>query len=71
MLQSELAVVAKEQAEIDAIRAEEKGNYDTAKAELEGPDPWDPGDPGVPRMNFLFVFSLWRAQHVSITESAW
>jgi len=34
-LQAELAVLAKEQAEMDAIRAEEKALYDTAKAELE------------------------------------
>merc|ERR1712070_254552 len=34
-LQAELAVLAKEQAEMDNIRAEEKAAYDTAKAELE------------------------------------
>jgi len=34
-LQSELATIAKEQAEMDEIRAEEKAAYDTAKAELE------------------------------------
>jgi chromosome segregation ATPase len=34
-LQAELAKLAKEQAEMDAIRAEEKAAYDTAKAELE------------------------------------
>jgi hypothetical protein len=34
-LQSELAKIAKEQAEMDKIRAEEKAAYDTAKVELE------------------------------------
>jgi hypothetical protein len=34
-LQAELATLAKEQAEMDAIRAEEKAAFDTAKAELE------------------------------------
>jgi hypothetical protein len=34
-LQAELATLAKEQAEMDSIRAEEKAAYDTAKAELE------------------------------------
>merc|ERR1719201_2951417 len=34
-LQAELAKIAKEQAELDSIRAEEKGDYDKAKAELE------------------------------------
>jgi predicted nucleic acid-binding Zn-ribbon protein len=34
-LQAELATLAKEQAEMDSIRAEEKSAYDTAKAELE------------------------------------
>jgi chromosome segregation ATPase len=34
-LQAELATIAKEQAEMDSIRAEEKAAYDTAKAELE------------------------------------
>merc|ERR1719453_1103460 len=34
-LQAELAALAKSQAEMDAIRAEEKAAYDTAKAELE------------------------------------
>jgi len=33
-LQAELATLAKEQAEMDSIRAEEKAAYDTAKAEL-------------------------------------
>merc|ERR1719230_1240487 len=35
VLQAELAKLAKQQADMDAIRAEEKANYDTAKAELE------------------------------------
>jgi len=35
VLESELATLAKEQAEMDSIRAEEKAAYDTAKAELE------------------------------------
>merc|ERR1719487_3116853 len=35
VLQSELAKLAKQQADMDAIRAEEKAAYDTAKAELE------------------------------------
>jgi len=35
VLQSELAALAKQQAEMDAIRAEEKAAYDKAKAELE------------------------------------
>jgi chromosome segregation ATPase len=35
VLQSELATIAKQQAEMDAIRAEEKAAYDKAKAELE------------------------------------
>merc|ERR1719421_130193 len=35
VLQAELAKLAKEQAEMDSIRAEEKATYDTAKAELE------------------------------------
>merc|ERR1719230_529278 len=35
VLQAELAKLAKEQAEMDSIRAEEKAAYDTAKAELE------------------------------------
>merc|ERR550514_896754 len=35
VLQSELATLAKQQAEMDSIRAEEKAAYDTAKAELE------------------------------------
>jgi hypothetical protein len=34
-LDAELATLAKEQAEMDSIRAEEKSAYDTAKAELE------------------------------------
>merc|ERR1719271_429321 len=34
-LQAELVTLAKEQSEMDAIRAEEKAAYDTAKAELE------------------------------------
>merc|ERR1719197_1630211 len=34
-LQAELAQLAKEQAEMDGIRAEEKAAFDTAKAELE------------------------------------
>merc|ERR1719444_397480 len=34
-LQAELAKMSKQQAEADQIRAEEKGAYDTAKAELE------------------------------------
>merc|ERR1711865_1032338 len=34
-LQAELATLAKEQAEMDSIRAEEKAAFDTAKAELE------------------------------------
>jgi len=34
-LQAELATIAKQQAEMDKIRAEEKAAYDTAKAELE------------------------------------
>merc|ERR1719324_1633391 len=34
-LQAELATIAKQQAEMDSIRAEEKAAYDTAKAELE------------------------------------
>merc|ERR1719486_643846 len=34
-LQAELANLAKEQAEMDSIRAEEKGAFDKAKAELE------------------------------------
>merc|ERR1719240_554313 len=34
-LQAELATLANEQAKMDAIRAEEKAAYDTAKAELE------------------------------------
>merc|ERR1719262_1501172 len=34
-LQAELATLAKEQSEMDAIRAEEKAAFDTAKAELE------------------------------------
>lgn len=34
-MQAELATLAKEQSDIDAIRAEEKAAYDTAKAELE------------------------------------
>jgi len=34
-LQGELATLAKQQAEMDAIRAEEKAAYDKAKAELE------------------------------------
>merc|ERR1719316_1265730 len=34
-LQAELAALAKSQAEMDSIRAEEKAAYDTAKAELE------------------------------------
>merc|ERR1719486_1912624 len=34
-LQSELAAIAKQQAEMDAIRAEEKAASDKAKAELE------------------------------------
>jgi len=33
-LGAELATLAKEQAEMDSIRAEEKAAYDTAKAEL-------------------------------------
>merc|ERR1719454_1331502 len=35
VLQAELAKLAKQQADMDAIRAEEKAAYDTAKAELE------------------------------------
>merc|ERR1719194_185378 len=35
VLQKELATIAKQQAEMDTIRAEEKAAYDTAKAELE------------------------------------
>merc|ERR1719183_3238396 len=35
VLQAELAKLAKEQAEMDSIRAEEKAAYDKAKAELE------------------------------------
>merc|ERR1719230_1186548 len=35
VLQAELAKLAKQQADMDAIRAEEKATYDTAKAELE------------------------------------
>jgi hypothetical protein len=35
VLQDELAKIAKQQAEMDAIRAEEKAAYDKAKAELE------------------------------------
>jgi len=35
VLQKELATIAKQQAEMDAIRAEEKAAYDTAKSELE------------------------------------
>jgi len=35
VLQSELAKIAKQQAEMDSIRAEEKAAYDKAKAELE------------------------------------
>jgi len=34
-LQAELATLAKQQSEMDAIRAEEKAAYDTAKSELE------------------------------------
>jgi len=34
-LQAELATLAKEQAEMDSIRAEEKAAFDTAKADLE------------------------------------
>jgi len=34
-LEAELATLAKEQSEMDAIRAEEKAAFDTAKAELE------------------------------------
>merc|ERR1719265_2138669 len=34
-LQAELAVLAKEQSQLDAIRSEEHGDYSTAKAELE------------------------------------
>merc|ERR1719149_615136 len=34
-LQAELAKLSKEQSEMDSIRAEEKGAYDTAKADLE------------------------------------
>jgi len=34
-LQAELATLAKEQAEMDSIRAEEKAAFDTAKSELE------------------------------------
>jgi len=34
-LQAELATLASEQAEMDSVRAAEKANYDTAKAELE------------------------------------
>jgi hypothetical protein len=34
-LQAELAALSKEQAEMDQIRANEKSNFDTAKAELE------------------------------------
>jgi len=34
-LQAELATLAKEQASMDSIRAEEKANFDTAKSELE------------------------------------
>merc|ERR1740130_1987516 len=35
VLQAELATLAKEQAEMDSIRAEEKAAYDTAKSDLE------------------------------------
>merc|ERR1740130_324772 len=35
VLQAELATLAKEQAEMDSIRAEEKAAFDTAKADLE------------------------------------
>jgi chromosome segregation ATPase len=35
VLQGELATIAKQQSEMDAIRAEEKAAYDKAKAELE------------------------------------
>jgi hypothetical protein len=35
VLQKELATIAKQQAEMDSIRAEEKAAYDKAKAELE------------------------------------
>merc|ERR1719230_1620472 len=35
VLQAELATLAKQQAEMDSIRAEEKAAYDTAKAQLE------------------------------------
>merc|ERR1719310_1468483 len=35
VLQKELATIAKQQAEMDEIRAEEKAAYDTAKSELE------------------------------------
>jgi chromosome segregation ATPase len=35
VLEAELATLAKQQAEMDTIRAEEKAAYDTAKAELE------------------------------------
>ena len=34
-LEKELATIAKEQAEMNEIRAEENGNYKVAKAELE------------------------------------
>merc|ERR1719198_1543959 len=34
-LEAELATLAKQQAEMDSIRAEEKAAYDEAKAELE------------------------------------
>lgn len=34
-LQAQLATIAKEQAEMDSIRAEQKAAYDTAKSELE------------------------------------
>jgi len=34
-LSAELATLARQQAEMDKVRAEEKANYDTAKAELE------------------------------------
>merc|ERR550537_1118486 len=34
-LQAELATIAKQQAEMDAIRAEEKAAFDKAKSELE------------------------------------
>merc|ERR1712139_721685 len=35
VLQAELAKIAKQQAEMDSIRAEEKAAYDKAKSELE------------------------------------